>query len=86
MYVEIMLYQNIVYVEYMNDEIMFMLKNCDHWNNKCWIMVCVEMKYVQMYACWIDVCWNICMLNSSMLKNVYVESWFCWKICMSKNV
>ena len=86
MYIEIMLGQNIVYVEYMNDEIMFMLKNCDYSNNKCWIMVYVEMKYVQIFACQIDVFWNICMLNLSMLKNVCVETWFCWKICMSINV
>jgi len=68
-----MLYQNIVYVEYMNDEIMFMLKNCDHWNNKCWIMVYVEMNYVQIcvdelmyieiFTCRIQAWWKLCMLN-----------------------
>ena len=33
----------------------------------------VKKVYVDLLVCWILLCWIICMLNSSMLKNVQVE-------------
>ena len=42
-------------------------------NQVCSKKVYVDLCYVQLLVCWILLCWIICMLNSSMLKNVQVE-------------